>query len=150
MLIWAPVSRHCTHRRRKLKKMTIRITTMTQTMSPATTMTVFQGFCSARPGKLSAAASRRSMEGSLPRQRPATRAATQRRWEVLYCNRCEALAEINVLEVRQPPRLHRPDDHLARLDVNAADHLAGVDHHAFGDAVDPPPVEVHHAGRPQR
>ena len=45
--------------------------------------------------------------------------------------------------------LHRPDDDLAGLHVDAADPLARLDHHALGDDVDAPAVEVDHAGRPQ-
>src|SRR4051812_33077037 len=52
------------------------------------------------------------------------------------------LAEDSLLQVAEVRLVHRADDNLAGLHVDAAYPLAGIDHHAFGDRIDTPAVEV--------
>src|SRR5262249_24030267 len=64
------------------------------------------------------------------------------------------LPHVSQIALTDTPQTRRPlalpDHDLARLDVDAADPLAGVDHTAFAHAVDTFAVELHDAGGAQR
>src|SRR5258708_33665580 len=56
------------------------------------------------------------------------------------------LAEVGGFQGFEVGLVHRADDDAVGLDLHAADPLARLDHHAFGDGVDAAAFEIHHAG----
>src|SRR5690348_758091 len=64
---------------------------------------------------------------------------------------CASLSlEESFFQVAEVWFLHLPNDHFARPDVNTADPLSLVNHHAFGNCIDSAAIEIGHARRPKR
>src|SRR5690242_9194734 len=118
MPICAPVSQHCTHSRRKLNRTTApMITRMMTTAAPTIRAAFTLPMPSAQRCAIIPSPFRTNLRGC---RAGGAGAAT-------------GSPEVEVLEVGDAGLVDGADDHLAGLDVDAADPLVGVHHHPFRD-----------------
>src|SRR6266849_181723 len=139
----ARVRKHCNQRFRKLNATIRKITTMIATITPAMINPTVQ----ASTGIWGSAAKReRNMRVS--RDRYSNGASLQQdgtvpsRGQSPSRDKIGKLLKIGCFQAAQIGLVHRANDDFAGFNVHATDPLARFDHHALGDRIDAPAVEV--------